>query len=153
MKKDEARKFTLSLMNSSLAIYLATVDSDGLPNIRALSNLRHSRQYPDLRDFFKQQEEPFVTYVSTFSSSAKAKQIRENSQVAVYFSRPEKFQGVMLSGSMESVRDRATKEALWQKQWKVFWPKGTRDPKYRVLRFVPTRAKGWSGKEAFRFSI
>ena len=153
MKKSESQKFTLSLMDGTPAVYLATVDEHGLPHIRALSNLRDKRQYPRLQGFFKSLENPFVTYVTTFASSLKAKQIRRNPNVALYYSRPERFFGVMLSGSMEVVRNRAVKEAVWQKEWLAFWSKGPSDPRYRVLRFEPDWARGWSGEHVFRFAV
>lgn len=153
MKNAESRKFTLSLIETTPAVFLATVDERGLPQIRALTNLRHKRRFPSLRAFFKQLENPFVTYTTTFASSAKAKQIRHNARVALYYCRPERFFGVMLSGSMETVRDRAIKETLWQQEWLAFWSKGPTDSRYRVYRFVPDGAKGWSGEEVFRFAI
>lgn len=153
MKKSESQEFTLSLMETTPAVYLATVDERGLPHIRAVSNLRDRRQFPSLRGFFKNLENPFVTYLTTFASSEKAKHMRRNNRVALYYSRPERFFGVMLSGSMQVVRSKAVKEALWQKQWLAFWSRGPSDPRYRVYRFDPDWAKGWSSEEVFRFTI
>lgn len=153
MKKSESQEFTLALMEKTKAVFLATVDAKGVPYIRALNNLRSRREYPGLRGFFRLLENPFVTYLTTFSTSAKAKQIREHPEVALYYCRPEHFFGVMLSGCVATVRDKSIKEALWQEQWECFWPKGPKDPKYRVLRFDPNGARGWSGEEQFRFDI
>lgn len=153
MRKSEARKFTLTLMETTPAVFLATVDEEGLPHIRAVSNLRHKRQFPSLRTFFRQLENPFVTYITTSTSSAKARQIRHNDRVALYYCRPERFFGVMLSGSMAAVSERTIKEALWQQGWLAFWPKGPTDSRYRVCRFEPDGARGWSGEGMFRFAI
>lgn len=153
MKRSDAREFTLSLMDTTPAVYLATVDNEGLPHIRAVSNLRNKKQYPILKDFFRELENPFVTYISTFASSGKARQIRHNTRVALYYCRPERFFGVMLSGSMQVVRSRSIKEAIWQEEWLRFWSKGPRDPRYRVYRFEPDGAKGWNSEEAFRFPV
>lgn len=153
MKKNESQKFALQLMETTPAVFLATVDELGLPHIRAVSNLRDKRQFPGLRAFFRQLENPFVTYMTTFATSAKAKQIGRNPHVALYYCRPERFFGVMLSGSIATVSDKAVKQALWQEQWRTFWSRGPADPKYRVLRFVPDGARGWSGEELFSFRV
>ena len=153
MRRSEAREFTLSLMDATPAVYLATVDEEGLPHIRAVSNLRDKKQYPALEGFFRQLENPFVTYVTTFAGSAKARQIRRNGRVALYYCRPERFFGVMLSGSMEVVRNRAIKESLWQEEWSAFWTEGPSDPRYRTYRFEPDGAKGWNSEETFRFPL
>lgn len=153
MKKKESQQFTLSLMETTPAVYLATVDEQGFPHIRALTNLRDKKQFPGLQEFFKGQENPFITYLSTFSTSEKAKHIRHNPHTALYFSQPERFFGVMLSGSIEITRDKTIKEALWQKEWLAFWPKGPSDPRYRVYRFIPDGAKGWNSEEIFKFIL
>lgn len=153
MKKKESQQFTVSLMDTVPATYLATIDEHGLPHIRALSNLRDKKQFPRLQEFFKSQKNPFVTYLTTFSTSEKARHIRNNPRVALYFSRPERFFGVMLSGAIETVRDKSIKKALWQKEWLTFWSKGPSDPRYRVFRFVPNGAKGWNSEQMFKFTI
>jgi general stress protein 26 len=153
MKRKAARQFAISLMETTPAVYLATVDAQGHPQIRAVNNLRDHNRYPALEPFFRQVENPFTTYLTTFSTSAKSKQIRQNSRVALYFCRPESFHGVMLSGSMSVVSDKTVRDALWLDQWLCFWPKGPRDSKYRVFRFDPDGARGWSGEEMFSFTI
>jgi len=153
MKKSDSERFTLNLMESTPAVYLATVDEQGLPHVRAVSNLRDKRQYPSLRGFFQSLENQFVTYITTYATSEKAKHIRRNPRAAIYYSRPERFFGVMLSGAMEAVRDRAVKQTLWQEEWLTFWSKGPRDPRYRVFRFEPDWARGWNGEQVFRFAM
>jgi general stress protein 26 len=153
MRRSEARAFTLALMDSTPAVYLATVDEEGLPHIRAVSNLRDKRHYPDLEGFFRQLENPFVTYVTTYAGSGKARQIRRNARVALYYCRPECFLGVMLSGSMDVVRSKAVKESLWQEEWVAFWSKGPGDRRYRAYRFEPDGARGWNSEETFRFPL
>jgi len=153
MKKHAARKFAISLMEDTPAVYLATVDEKGDPHIRALTNLRNKKQFPELSDFFRRQENPFLTYLTTFSTSEKAGHIRHHPRIALYFSRPEVFHGVMLSGILKPAGNKNIREALWQKEWRAFWPNGPSDPRYRVYHFIPDGAKGWSGEEIFKFSL
>lgn len=153
MKRSEAEAFTRSLMASSGCLYLATVDEEGRPQIRAVSNLRDRRQFPSLAGFFRELEDPFVTYVATSTRSSKAIQLRRDPRVALYFCKPEKYHGAMLSGSMEVVKDREVKRRLWQEEWRSFWSRGPADPRFTVLRFVPEEARGWSGEEQFHFAL
>lgn len=153
MNRPEARTFTRSLMASAPCVYLATVDEEGLPHIRAVSNLRDKRQYRGLSGFFREVENPFVTYLATSAGSSKARHLRRNPRAALYFCQPERFFGVMLSGSMEVVKDRDVKRRLWQSAWKAFWSRGPADPRYAVYRFLPDGARGWSGEELFRFPV
>ena len=65
MEVEEAKKISLELMETSKAIYLTTIDSEGYPITRAMFNLRNKEQFPEFTDFFNELDSPFEIYIST----------------------------------------------------------------------------------------
>jgi general stress protein 26 len=153
MTKNEAITFTRRLMMKSEALHLATVDSEGNPQIRAMVNLRNPSNYPDLIPFFTNHRQPLEVFIATDSKSEKSAQIHRNRRVAVYFSIPVLFYGVMLAGTMEPVNDPTIKQALWQEGWKIYFPDGWKDPVYEVFSMNPERMKGWNNSSVFDFPL
>jgi general stress protein 26 len=136
------REAVLKLMDESAAVYLATVDG-AVPRIRALVNLRRRDQYPGPSGFCRRQGG--TVYLSTSGASSKVREIRANPAVAVYYCDPGSVHGISLSGRMEVLSDPALKRALWDDNWRIYWPTGPDDPDYVVLRMKPTGAAGWWG--------
>lgn len=144
------RAALLPLMDNAETVYLATV-AGSAPRIRALENLRRADRYPGASDFCR--AAGFTLYFATSRSSDKVREIRANPAVAVYYCIPPAYHGVMLTGTMEIVDDVNVRKALWQKEWDSFWPGGTDNPEYLVLRLAPTEASGWWYSETFHFAI
>ena len=138
-------------------VYLSTVDINGFPHTRIMSNLRDKKQHPDLARVFEQHKEDFLVYMVTGSSSVKMQQIRANPRVSVFFSAytevPSEFQCLMLCGEIEEVSDQQLKKQLWQAGWEMFWPKGADDPQYIVLRLMPAFARGGYKGSPFEFKL
>lgn len=143
------REAVLEMMSEAEAVYVATV-SDGAPRVRALVNLRRDR-YPGACDFCRQ--EGFTSYFSTSMASGKVSDIRANSSVAVYYSTPSRTRGIELRGNMEILTDSGLKKALWQEEWRIYWPAGADDPDYVVLRLKPAHAAGWWGTAPFQLEM
>ena len=157
MGENELRQACLKLMETVDVAYLSTIDSDGFPHTRIMSNLRDKKQHPNLAGMFEQHQEDFLVYMVTSSSSAKMQQIRNNPKVSVYFSVytevPTDFQCLMLGGEIEEVTDRQLKKQLWQSGWEIFWQGGVDDPEYTVLRLMPTFARGGYKESPFEFEL
>lgn len=109
--------------------FICSVDGDGFPNIKAMLS---PRKRVDLKEFF----------FSTNTSSMRVKQYRENSNASIYFYHKGliKYEGVMLTGTMEVLTDQDTKDMIWRKGDTMFYKNGVTDPDYCVLKF--TAAKG-----------
>lgn len=134
----------ISIIKNSKAAYLATVNSEGKPEIRALLNLPNSKKYKKLDGIALQQEgETLVMYFTTNTSSKKVSRIRNNPNVALYFCEPDVFRGICVSGTMEEVTDTSLKESLWQRGWTIYYPQGKTDPDYTILKFTSTKIEGW----------
>ena len=153
MEKEEIIQTSLELIESSKVAYLTTVDKDGLPQTRAVFNLKCKDMFPSLTPLFREQHNNFVLYFTTNTSSEKMAQIKGNKKVCVYFCQPEEIHGLMLSGEMEIVNDYQFKKALWQNGWERFYPSGSEDPDYTILRFNPVKVKGWYKNQPFATNI
>ena len=141
MDEKEVRKTSLKLMESSKAAYLTTIDSEGYPITRAMFNLRNKEQFPELSEFFSEQDNEFVIYISTNTSSSKIDHIRKNPKISVYFCEPEDFKGIMLGGEAETIDDIEIKQKLWLDWWTKYYTKGLEDPDYTLLKLNPKTAR------------
>ena len=153
MKIEEAKRLSLELLNTAEAAYLATVDENCNPHIRAVCNFRNKLPYPEYAAFFEMLKDTFITYFITNTSSEKMEHIRINPNVSIYYCHPIKFHGLMLSGNMEIVSSPKIRKKLWNDNLKIYYPKGVDDPEYTVLKLVPTFAKGWYQYDSFEFEI
>ena len=145
-------KKVISIIEKSEAAYLATVDSEGKPEIRALLNLSNPKKYKKLvGKALKQNGEQLELYFTTNTSSNKVKRIRNNHNAALYFCEPEKFAGICLSGTIEEVLDQAVKDDLWQTGWFIYYHRGKTDPDYTVLKFTSTKIEGWYDNNVHKF--
>jgi general stress protein 26 len=153
MEPQTIKQICLTLMETADAAYFSTIDQSGFPDTRAMLNLRNLKQYPTLVQFFSHHQEDLLVYFSTNTSSEKVRQITENSAGSVYFCKPKKFQGIMLSGSVEVVSDVDIKQALWQDGWTMYYPGGVEDPDYAVLRLTPEIVKGWYKMNRFKLEL
>ncbi|UCE49977.1 MAG: pyridoxamine 5'-phosphate oxidase family protein [Phycisphaerales bacterium] len=157
MGENEPKQACLELMETVDVAYLSTIDSNGFPHTRIMSNLRDKKQHPNLAGFFEKHQEDFLIYMVTSSSSAKMQHIRNNPKVSVYFASytevPTDFQCLMLAGEIEEISDQQLKKQLWQSGWEIFWQKGVDDPEYTVLRLMPTFARGGYKEKLFEFEL
>lgn len=145
-------KKVISIIKASKAAYLATVDSEGKPEIRALLNLPNSKKYKSLDGkALLQDGDKLIMYFTTNTSSNKVARIRNNHNVALYFCEPNLFQGICVSGTMEEVTDTSVKENFWQRGWKIYYPLGKTDPDYTLLKFTSTKIEGWYDFGIHRF--
>ena len=157
MEEKDLKKACFNLMQTTGVVYLSTIDSDGFPYTRIMSNLRNKKENPGLVEIFEQHKEDFLIYMVTSSSSAKMQQIRANPKVSVYLSVytdiPSEFQCLMLGGEIEEVTDKQLKKQLWQDGWEIHWPGGADDPEFTVLRLSPAFAKGGYTEAPFEFEL
>lgn len=155
MNEVEAKQLSLELMEIAKAAYLTTIDANGFPHTRGMTNMRNMDTHPHLAPLFRDHREDFLIIFSTNTSSAKVSHIKENPKVAVYYSHPEKTQGVMFGGEIEIVLDPKLKRAIWRDEMVKYYPSGYDDPDHTILRLRPRMAKGWNGQRftTFAFNI
>ncbi len=134
---------SLEVMNNARAAILTTIDPEGYPISRAMLNLRRPGEYPGLADFFREIDHRLGVYFTTNTSSSKIAHIRDNPKAAVYYCLPNEYRGVMLGGIIEIVDDPKLKKLLWQTGWELYYPSGSDDPDYTILRLLPEFARGY----------
>ncbi|MHA2363497.1 MAG: pyridoxamine 5'-phosphate oxidase family protein [Candidatus Hodarchaeales archaeon] len=156
MNNDEIKQFVIQLMETSEAVYLTTIANNGIPYIRAMLNLRNTKQFPYLSKVFTEHQDDLLVYFSTNTSSEKVEQIKFNPRVALYYCKSEKWHGAMLGGSkIEIIDDYKIKEDLWIKGGEKYYPKGVIDEDYTILRYLPEFIRVWAsskGKHEMRIN-
>ncbi|MFW9897592.1 MAG: pyridoxamine 5'-phosphate oxidase family protein [Candidatus Thorarchaeota archaeon] len=141
MDLEETKKLSLELMDTSKAAYLTTIDSEGYPITRAMFNLRNKEQFPEFSEFFANQDNKFLIYISTNTSSSKIDHIKKNPKISVYFCEPEDFKGVMFGGDAEIIDDIELKKQIWLDWWTRYYSQGLEDPDYTLIKLNPKKAK------------
>lgn len=152
MDIEEAKKLSLELMESSKAIYLTTINSEGYPITRAMFNLRNKEQFPEFSEFFDKLENKFEIFISTNTSSSKIEHIKKNPKISVYYCDPEEFKGVMFGGDMQVITDKNIKKRIWLDWWTKYYPKGLDDPDYTLLKLKPKMAQIYYKLQKVQFS-
>ncbi|MFX1431927.1 MAG: pyridoxamine 5'-phosphate oxidase family protein [Promethearchaeota archaeon] len=153
MELNEAKKLSAEMIENSLLAYFSTIDSDGFPITRALLNTRYKERYPEFSNFYDTQDNRYVVYFSTNTSSSKIDHIKENPKVSVYFCDPEDFKGVMFGGDIEIVEDMDIKREFWLDSSKRYYPKGLEDPDYTILRFTPKSGRLYYKLQQTQFEL
>ncbi len=141
MGEKEVKKEGRTLMETSKAAYLTTINSEGYPITRAMFNFRNREQFPEFIDFFRNEENKFAIYIGTNTSSSKYRHIKENPKIAVYFCDPDEFKGIMLGGEVDIVENLEIKRKIWLEWWTKYYSKGVEDPDYTLLRLAPKNAR------------
>jgi general stress protein 26 len=141
MKEDEIKEVAKELMIKAQPAYFASLDTNGLPQIRAVDNIRNPEKFP-------------IPYISTNTSSEKFKQIMENNSAAMYFCSPDEYKGIMFQGIIELVNDPELKKRIWHDGLLVYYSKGHTDPDFTLFRMKPKYLKAWykTGKHELTLS-
>ena len=121
---------------------IGSVGADGCPNIKAM--LR-PRKREGLRTF----------WFSTNTSSARVKQFLADPKACVYFYHKGliRYEGVMLTGTMEVLTDQDTKNMIWRRGDAMFYKKGVTDPDYCVLRFTAANGRYYRDLKTESFEL
>ena len=149
----ESKQTILKLMVESRAAYLTTIDEKGFPITRAMFNLRNNEQFPELLEFFQNQNNDFVIYISTNTASSKVTHIRNNPKISVYFCDPDDFKGVMFGGVAEIVEDRDVKRKIWLDWWTKYYLEGVDDPDYTLLCLNPKHVRYYHKLQPVTFDL
>jgi len=128
------------LIARSKIAYIASVDENGYPNMKAMLA---PRKRNGLREF----------WFSTNTSSQRVAQYRENPKASIYFCNQLFFRGIMFVGRMEVLEDTESKEVLWQKGDKTYYPEGVTDPDYCVLKFTAVSARWYAALKHGSFEV
>lgn len=134
-----ARESIVNLRKNNGIAYLASVNGEGYPVMRAMLVLEH--------DGFRTQ------YFSTNTSSGKVGYYRNNPKASVYYCEPNEYKGVLFVGEMQVCTDQKTKDFLWREGFERYYPKGVTDPDYCVLMFAAKSGSFYNGPNSAKFSM
>ena len=129
-----------ALRENSPIAYLASVNEDGYPQIKAMMVLEHASVK--------------VHYFSTNTSSRRVGQFLKNPKASVYYCETGGgFRGALFTGTVEVCTDHNTKALLWDdNSWK-YYPKGIDDEDYCVYKFTAETVNYYHGLKNTTLSI
>ncbi len=127
MGREEAIDEALDLANRSTIAMLANNGEEGYPNVRAMIKVENE----GLKSI----------WFATNTSSRKMARLSEDQRTCVYFVDFDKWMGLMLTGTVEILKDAESRRRLWQEGWERYYPLGVDDPDYTVLRFTAERGR------------
>lgn len=120
----KTREQLLEFIEKQKAAFVASVDEDGFPNMKAM--------------FVPRKIEGNCFYFTTNTSSLRAQQYRNNPKASIYFYNKGRFryEGLMLTGTMEVLQDAASRREIWRTGDTLYYRQGVDDPDYCVLKFT-----------------
>ena len=110
-----------SIINEAKTCALITVDSEGMPRARAM-------------DAFLP-EEDFTVWLGTNPLSRKVDQIRNNSNVSLYYLEDDESGYVVIHGTAQLINDQKEKDKRWKKEWEAFYKNRSTD--YLLIKVTP----------------
>ena len=121
--------------------FIASVDEDGFPNIKAM--------------FAPRRIEGNCFYFSTNTSAMRTRQFIKNPKASIYFFSKGRFkyEGIMLTGTMEVLQDDKTKREIWRTGDTMYYKQGVTDPDYCVLKFTAIKGRYYCDLKTESFDI
>lgn len=125
----KTREYMMEFIKKRKVSFVASVDEAGFPNIKAM--------------FVPRKMEGNSFYFSTNTSAMRSQQFIKNPKASIYFYSKGRFkyEGVMLTGTMEVLQDDETKKEIWRTGDTMFYKQGVTDPDYCVLKFTAIKGR------------
>ncbi len=79
----------------------------------------------------------------------------KNAKASIYFFNRGsfKYEGIMLTGTMEVLQDNAIKQEIWRAGDTMYYRQGVTDPDYCVLKFTAIRARHYCDLKTESFEM
>lgn len=137
----KTREQIIEFINRQKVAFVASVDEDGFPNMKAMYAPR------------KIEDNSF--YFSTNTSSMRVQQFLNNPKASIYFYSKGRFkyEGVLLVGTMEVLHDEEIKREIWQVGDTMYYKQGVTDPDYCVLKFTAVKGRHYSAFKSENFEL
>ena len=130
VSRDSLLTYARVIVDSSDSHVLITVDETGKPRARTMSPFSP--------------EENWTLWLGTFPTSRKVKEIKNNTNVVVFYYDSKSWSYVNISGTAQLVKDPDLKVKYWKDGWKRFYP--DRDKNYILIEVTPERLEVCSFK-------
>ena len=137
----KTREQFIEFIQKQKVAFIASVDEDGFPNVKAM--------------FAPRKIEQNCFYFTTNTSSMRSQQFMKNPKASIYFYNKGRFryEGVMLTGTMEVLQDEETKKEIWRTGDMMFYKQGVTDPDYCVLKFTAIKGRHYCDLKTESFNI
>lgn len=137
----KTREQIIEFINRQKVAFVASVDEDGFPNMKAM--------------YAPRKIEDNLFYFSTNTSSMRVQQFLNNPKASIYFYNKGRFkyEGVMLIGTMEVLHDEEIKREIWQVGDTMYYKQGVTDPDYCVLKFTAVKGRYYSAFKSENFEL
>lgn len=137
----KTRKHIIEFIKKQKVSFIASVDEEGFPNIKAM--------------FAPRKIEGNCFYFSTNTSAMRSQQFIKNPKASIYFFNKGRFkyEGIMLTGTMEILLDDKIKQEIWCTGDTMYYRQGVTDPDYCVLKFTAIRGRHYCNLKTESFDI
>ncbi len=131
----------IAFIQKQKVAFIASVDEDGFPNIKAM--------------FVPRKIDGDCFYFSTNTSSMRSQQFMKNPKASIYFYSKGlyKYEGLMLTGTMEVLQDEKIKKEIWCAGDTMYYKQGVTDPDYCVLKFTAVKGRYYSALKSESFDF
>lgn len=137
----KTREQIFSFIEKRNVTFLASVDEEGFPNVKAM--------------FAPRKIEGNDFYFTTNTSALRSQQFLKNPKASIYFFEKGRFkyEGIMLTGMVEVLQDAEIKREIWRTGDTMFYKQGVDDPDYCVLKFTAIKGRHYSDLKTESFKI
>ena len=137
----KTRQHIIEFIRKQKTIFIGSVDDEGFPNMKAM--------------FTPRRIEGNCFYFSTNTSSIRTQQFMRNPKASIYsYNRGRfKFEGVMLTGTMEVLQDDDIKREIWCIGDIMYYKQGVTDPDYCVLKFTAIKGRHYCDLKTESFNV
>ncbi len=135
------REHIITFIQKQKTAFVGSVDEDGFPNLKAM--------------FVPRKIEGNCFYFSTNTSSMRSQQFIKNPKASVYFYQRGRFkyEGIMLTGTMEVLQDDGIKQEIWCTGDTMYYKQGVTDPDYCVLKFTAIKGRHYCDLKSESFNV
>jgi general stress protein 26 len=128
---ENTKKDVMEIINGSGEVFLSTINLEGFPETRAMSNILNKNNADNKLNL----------YFAAHTNSPKFEQIKKNNDASLYYLIPGNMKNMTLFGKLEVVQDKSLKSKLWKEELAQYYRSGKEDELYGVLKFTPTSYK------------
>ena len=137
----KTKEQVMEFIQKQKVAFIASVDEDGFPNMKAMFTPRKI----DGNSF----------YFTTNTSSMRSQQYMKNPKASIYFYNKGRFkyEGIMLTGTMEVLQDAEIKKEIWRVGDTMYYRQGVTDPDYCVLKFTAVKGRHYCDLKTESFNM
>ncbi|MEH2943193.1 pyridoxamine 5'-phosphate oxidase family protein [Lachnospiraceae bacterium KK002] len=137
----KTREEIIEFIQKQKVAFIASVDEDGFPNMKAM--------------FIPRKIDGDCFYFSTNTSSMRSQQFMKNPKASIYFYNKGRFkyEGIMLTGTMEVLQDDDIKQEIWCTGDTMYYKLGVTDPDYSVLKFTAIKGRHYCNLKSESFHM